>query len=250
MTQPHEHLHDHDHGHTHGHYHYHEHHHELVIPPDAPLIELRGVSYAYPSRPLVLDEMDFTLKQDQRLGIVGPNGAGKSTLFLVAMGLLTPRSGEVWALGKQRKEEKEYREVRANIGLCFQDPDDQLFSPTVLQDVAFGPLNLGLSKDHAIDRAKGVLANLGLEGFEDRITYQLSGGEKRLVSLACVMAMQPVALLLDEPTSGLDQATELRLKQVLGKSDLAFAIISHDREFLEQTCQSIVLLQDGRLESK
>lgn len=230
----------------------HPHHHH---PPrkysgtgDAPILQLKRVIYAYDGRPAVLDGLDFVIKPGDRIGLAGPNGAGKSTLFLVAMGLLTPQAGEVWAFGQKRTKEKEYQEVRANIGLCFQDPDDQLFSPTVLQDVAFGPLNLGLSKDEARHRARQTLADLGLAGFEERITYQLSGGEKRLVSLATVLAMHPVALLLDEPTAGLDQETEARLKKYLAKSNLAWTIISHDREFLRDTCSHIIHMNHGRLE--
>lgn len=215
--------------------------------PGAPLLELRGISFAYPGRPQVLDKLDYILNPGDRVGLVGANGAGKSTMFLVAMGLLKPRAGEVWAFGKKRVEEKDFLEVRARLGLCFQDPDDQLFSPTVLQDIAFGPLNLGLGKEQALARARETLEEMGLEGFEDRITHQLSGGEKRLVSLATVWAMRPDALLLDEPTAGLDQKTEARLKELLAGSHLSWTIISHDRPFLDETCAKVLEMDAGRI---
>ncbi len=211
------------------------------------LLALKDIHFAYHGRPPVLKGLDFSLDQGQRLGILGPNGAGKSTLFLLAMGLIEPQQGEVWALGRRRAGEPDFREVRAALGFCFQDPDDQLFSPTVLEDVAFGPLNLGLGREAAISQAKSTLERLGLAGFEERVTWHLSGGEKRLVSLATVLAMQPKALLLDEPTTGLDEDTQARLERVLEESNLGWAIISHDRGFLERTCPERLELRQGKL---
>jgi cobalt/nickel transport system ATP-binding protein len=137
--------------------------------------------------------------------------------------------------------------VRQNIGLLFQDPDDQLFSPTVLEDVAFGPLNQGKSTSEAKFIAKETLRSLGLSGVEDRVTYKLSGGEKRLVSLATVLAMKPKALLLDEPTTGLDSETTNRLINILNQLDLAYVFISHDMDFIVQTTDSVCGLLNGRI---
>ncbi len=211
------------------------------------LIRLSGIHFAYPERPPVFSGLDFSLAEGQRLGILGPNGAGKSTLFMLAMGLLKPGGGEVWALGAPRRQEKDFREVRTSLGYCFQDPDDQLFSPTVLEDVAFGPLNQGRKKHEALAIVAQTLETLGLAGFEQRVTYHLSGGEKRLVSLATVLAMRPRALLLDEPTAGLDPRTEDRLEGVLAQSGLSWAIISHDHAFLRRTCTALLNLEGGRL---
>lgn len=212
------------------------------------LIELKDVSFAYDGRPPVLREASFSLGPGQRVGIVGPNGAGKSTLFLIAMGLLKPTAGSVWGLGRECRAEKDFRPLRAAVGFCFQDPDDQLFSLTVREDVAFGPLNLGLGREEALAVVSSTLESLGLAGFEDRVTYHLSGGERRMVSLATVLAMQPQALLLDEPTAGLDQATQERLEAVLLGGGLPWAVVSHDQGFLERTCDTVLRMEAGRLE--
>ncbi len=213
------------------------------------LLRLTGIRFAWPEGPPVLDGLDFTLAEGDRLGILGPNGAGKSTMFLLAMGLVRPQAGQIWALGRERIEEADFLEVRAGIGFCFQDADDQLFAPTVLEDVAFGPLNLGKGHHQARHIAERTLERLGLAGFEQRVTWHLSGGEKRLVSLATVLAMEPKVLLLDEPTTGLDEATQARLEEILLNSELAWAVISHDRGFLERTCTRLLRLAGGRLEA-
>ena len=153
------------------------------------VFNLSKIRYAYPGGPLVLNDLDFHLHAGDRIGLVAPNGSGKTTLFHIIMGLLKPLSGTVEAFGEARGAEADFIEVRRRIGLLFQDADDQLFSPTVLEDVAFGPLNLGKSREEAVEVASNTLAFLGLKGFEDRVTYKLSGGEKRLVSLATVLAM-------------------------------------------------------------
>ncbi|KMY68607.1 hypothetical protein AAU61_02940 [Desulfocarbo indianensis] len=213
------------------------------------LIRLEGIDFAYPERPHVFKGLDFSLKKGDRLGILGPNGAGKSTLFLIAMGLLKPGAGSVSLFGKPMLAEKDFQGMRTRLGYCFQDPDDQLFSATVLEDVAFGPLNQGKDKAEVRRLVDNTLKTLGLDGFGPRVTYHLSGGERRLVSLATVLAMQPEALLLDEPTAGLDQETEARLESVLMSSQLSWAIISHDREFLQRTCNTLLHLKNGVLTS-
>jgi cobalt/nickel transport system ATP-binding protein len=212
-----------------------------------PIIELQRVTFGYPERPPVLRDLEFTFSRGQRLGIMAPNGSGKTTLFHLVMGLLKPVSGEVSIFGRVRREEKDFVEVRRRIGLLFQDPDDQLFSPTVLEDVAFGPLNLGKTKAEAAAVARRTLAFLGLNGFENRITFKLSGGEKRLVSLATVLAMEPEVLLLDEPENGLDTQTRTRLMQILRGLDIAYIIISHELDFLTTTTDVIYTMEDGRI---
>jgi len=214
------------------------------------LIRLADITFAYPGRPPVLQGLDFQLKQGDRVGILGPNGAGKSTMFLVAMGFLKPQGGEVFGLGLPCRHERDFRPLRRAVGYLFQDPDDQLFCPTVAEDVAFGPRNLGLSLEQAMVRVEETLEALGLAGYGRRLTYQLSGGEKRLVSLAAVLAMQPQGLLLDEPMNGLDEEHQERLEQVLMESNLSWAMVSHDRALLERTCSVIFCLRDGRLEQE
>lgn len=213
------------------------------------LIGLEKVSFAYPGRPPVFDGLDFSFAVGERIGILGPNGAGKSTLFHLAMGLVKPQAGVVRGLGGPCRQEKEFRELRRQVGYLFQDPDDQLFCPTVAEDVAFGPLNLGLGRHEAQHRVEDTLALLGLEGYGRRVSYQLSGGEKRLVSLAAVLAMRPQALLLDEPSSALDEDHAQRMEQVLLESDLAWVMVSHDWPFLERTCPVILRLVNGSLVS-
>ncbi|MFH1136262.1 MAG: ABC transporter ATP-binding protein [Pseudomonadota bacterium] len=211
----------------------------------APIIRLRGVSFAYNHHRQVLKNLDFDFFEGQRAGLRGVNGSGKTTLFHLIMGLLSPEKGVVEIFGRARARERDFREVRAKIGFVFQDADDQLFCPTVAEDVAFGPLNLGLSHDQARAVVRETLALLGLTGFEDRITYKLSGGEKKLVSLATVLAMKPRLLLLDEPTTGLDEQTTERFIGVLRESGLPYLIISHDRKFLSRTVDAFFRMDGG-----
>lgn len=214
---------------------------------DSPLLNLSNICFRYPGGEPVLDDLDFHLHPGDRIGLVAPNGSGKTTLFHVIMGLLKPDSGTVEAFGRPRQEERDFVEVRRRIGLLFQDADDQLFSPTVLEDVAFGPLNLGKTRDEAIAVSRETLAFLGLENFEDRVTYKLSGGEKRLVSLATVLAMQPEILLLDEPSTGLDVGTKETLVKVLNELDHSLVLISHEFDFLSRTTRNIYTMEDGRI---
>jgi len=212
-----------------------------------PLITLRGIRFGYPQRPEVLKGIDFDFSKGERIGLVGANGSGKTTLFHIIMGLLKPNEGEIEIFGQKRIEERDFRKVREKIGLLFQYPDDQLFSPTVAQDVAFGPLNLGKSREEAMDIVHDTLELLGLSGFENRVTYRLSGGEKKLVSLATVLAMQPDVLLLDEPVAGLDEATTERIIAFLKGSGFSYIIVSHDRDFLLDTTDILYRIKDGHL---
>jgi len=195
----------------------------------------------------VLDHLHLNVYPGERIGILAPNGSGKTTLFHIIMGLLFPQAGTIEIFGEPVRTEKDFREVRKNIGLLFQDADDQLFSPTVLEDVAFGPLNMGKSKPEALAISRQTLSFLGLSGFEDRITFKLSGGEKKLVSLATVLAMSPRVLLLDEPLTGLDQDTQRKLVSILLDIDLTYMVISHDIDFLEATAEKIYTMKDGKI---
>jgi cobalt/nickel transport system ATP-binding protein len=209
------------------------------------MIQLKDIKFKYNSKH-VLDGLNLEIFRGERVGLVGPNGSGKTTLCHIIMGLVFPESGTVEILGKQRSTEADFAEIRGRVGFLFQDADDQLFCPTVLEDVAFGPLNLGKTPEEAKEIVSATLASLKLEGFEDRITYQLSGGEKRLVSLATVLAMEPEMLILDEPTSGLDEATTIRLIDILNESKLTYMVISHDREFISQVTNRTFKLIKGR----
>lgn len=211
------------------------------------LIQLTDINFSYNGGRPVLNGLDFRFIDGCRAGLVGANGSGKTTLFHIIMGLLKPDSGNIEIFGKEIVKEKDFRDVRAGIGFVFQDADDQLFCPTVAEDVAFGPLNLGLSHQETGEVVRETLSILGLEGFENRITYKLSGGEKKLVSLATVLAMKPRMLMLDEPTTGLDENTVDRLVQVLNDINLPYLIISHDKDFLDRTTSRTFKMESGRV---
>jgi cobalt/nickel transport system ATP-binding protein len=161
--------------------------------------------------------------------------------------LLTPTAGTIEFMGKPMVSGEDFAVLRQKIGLLFQDADDQLFSPTVIEDVAFGPLNLGYSREEAREISLQTLAFLGLSDFADRITFKLSGGEKKLVSLATVLAMKPEVLLLDEPTAGLDRKTKARLMEILNHLELSYIIISHEFDFLKETAHHIYTMENGRI---
>lgn len=211
------------------------------------LIELRGIEFGFPNHPPILRGADMVLEPGERLCLTGHNGAGKSTLLRIIVGLLRPASGRVVAFGAERRDESDFHDVRRRAGLVFQDPDDQLFCPTVAEDVAFGPLNLGASRDEAVGIVDRVLERLDLMHLRDRITHKLSGGEKRLVTLATVLAMEPDVLLLDEPTNALDERNEARLTEVLLSLPQAMVIVSHDPHFRRRLGTRTLRLQDGRL---
>lgn len=212
-----------------------------------PLFELTDIRFGYPGHAPVLRGASLALHRGQRLSITGPNGAGKSTLLGIMVGLLRPDAGQVAAFGKPRRQETDFHEVRRRAGLVFQDPDDQLFCPTVAEDIAFGPLNLGKSRAEAIEIVDRILSDLDLTHLRNRITYKLSGGEKRLVTLATVLAMAPEVLLLDEPTTGLDEANEARLVEILHALPQTILLVSHDARFRARIACESLRLTDGRL---
>jgi len=212
-------------------------------------IALERIRFGYDSEKLVLRDVDFILRRGEKVALYGPNGSGKTTLFHIIMGLEKPSAGTVRIFGKERTTERDFREVRRRIGLLFQDSDDQLFSPTVAEDIAFGPFNLGRERSEVRRIISETLSLIGLDGFEERITYKLSGGEKRLVALGTVLAMKPEVLLLDEPVIGLDEEHRDRFTHVLSSSRQSFIIISHDRDFLERVTAKAYRMRDCRIEA-
>jgi cobalt/nickel transport system ATP-binding protein len=210
-------------------------------------LELRDITFHYPTREKpVFSKLNFQLTQE-KIGLVGDNGTGKTTLLQIMVGLLKPDQGDILYAGKLITTDKDFFGLRQRVGMLFQNADDQLFCPTVLEDVAFGPLNLGKSQEEAREISSSTLKRIGLSGFEDRITHQLSGGEKRLVALATILAMEPSILLLDEPTNDLDHEARHRLLDILSGLDQAFLLISHDWDFLAQLCTGYYSLEQGRL---
>jgi cobalt/nickel transport system ATP-binding protein len=202
---------------------------------DHTLIQLEDVRFGYPGRPLLFDGLDFAVREGDRLAVVGANGSGKTTLFHLIVGLQRLSAGRVHAFGGEVARRADYEKVRRRVGFLFQDSDDQLFSPTVREDVAFGPLNLGKPREEAARIVDETLERLDLADYADRISADLSGGEKRLVALATVLAMEPQVLLLDEPANGLDPAARSALVELLARIGGTHVISSHDMEFVRAT---------------
>lgn len=211
------------------------------------IIEMSGIDFSYPGSGQIFKGLDFIFRKGDRIGLLAPNGSGKTTFFHMIMGLVKPESGKLRIFGEPALREQDFLSVRQRIGLLFQDADDQLFCPTVLEDVAFGPLNMGKSKTEALAISRDILAFLGLAGYEKKVTFQLSGGEKRLVSLAAVLAMDPEVLLLDEPLTGLDIRTRRAIHEILQNIDLSYIIISHNIDFLTASTSCIYTLEQGKI---
>jgi len=207
-------------------------------------VELAGVGYRYPGGAAVLRDVTFAVDAGERVALLGANGAGKSTLLLHLNGLLLPASGVV-TVGGIAVGEETLREVRRRVGFVFQDPDDQLFLPTLLEDVAFGPLNDGRAPADAERAAHGMLERLGLDHAAHRAAHHLSGGEKRLASLATVLVMEPEVLVLDEPTAGLDARARRRVVELLAHRDETLVVATHDLDVARSLCERAVILSAG-----
>jgi cobalt/nickel transport system ATP-binding protein len=215
-----------------------------------PIFSLEEIYFAYvdgSTKHEIFKNLNFALYTDDKIGLYGPNGCGKTTFFRLVTGLEKPQAGQVLFYNQPMHTEKDFYRLRCKVGLVLQQAEDQLFCPTVLDDVAFGPLNLGLSRQETGSRVLRTLMDVGLEGFQDRLVHKLSGGEKKLVALASVLAMQPEALLLDEPASGLDEQSTSRILDILKKLPTAI-IISHDKDFLRETSNRILTVIDGMLQ--
>ena len=211
------------------------------------IIQMEKISFSYPNGRVILKDMDFNLKKGQKIGLIGHNGSGKSTFLQILVGLLKASTGNLFFHGTSVKTEKEFRKVREEIGLVFQNSDDQLFSPTVMEDISFGLLNNGMTPEVARHKTLKLLDELDLKGFEDRITYRLSGGEKRLVALSTVLVMEPEVLLLDEPFTGLDESTRDRIIDILNNLDISYIIVSHEFDSLARTTRDICSMEGGRI---
>ncbi|MDR1535836.1 MAG: energy-coupling factor ABC transporter ATP-binding protein [Planctomycetota bacterium] len=207
-----------------------------------PILSLERITFAYPGRPALFREFSLSLGEGERLGLHGPNGSGKTTLLRLIVGLETPQAGGISYRGRLAAGEAELRELRRGVGLVMQNSDDQLFSATVLEETAFGPLNLGLRRREARDRAMETLEGLGLAELAGRATHRLSMGEKKMVALASVLSMRPGALLLDEPAASLDDDSRGRIIDILRRQALARIVVAHDRDFLRQTASTFIRL--------
>jgi cobalt/nickel transport system ATP-binding protein len=209
-------------------------------------IAASGLWYRYPDGRLAVEDVSFTLEEGESLGIIGPNGAGKTTLLHLLAGLCTPERGEVLLLGK-KLDEKNHSDLRRHLGIVFQETEDQLFSPTVFDDVAFGPLNFGLPLEEVRRRVAEALGQVGLSGYESRVPHHLSSGERRRAALATVLSYGPEILVLDEPSSDLDPRGRRELVKLLRATRQARLVASHDFEFILRTCERVLLLEKGRV---
>jgi cobalt/nickel transport system ATP-binding protein len=210
-------------------------------------IDIKGLDFTYPDGKRALCELRFQVAAGETVGLVGPNGAGKTTLFLCLAGVLHGPAGALQVAGLDPCQPAERMQLPARVGIIFQNSDDQLFSTTVGDDVAFGPLNLGLAKDEVRRRVGDALTHVGLAGFEERVPFHLSGGEKRRVAIAGVLAMEPEILLLDEPSMFLDPRGRRELIQFLNTLAVTKIIASHDLDMILDTCKRVVVLDQGRL---
>ena len=198
---------------------------------DEPILELNNIHFAYSDSHVVLEGVELTLFPGDRLHLKGPNGVGKTTLFYIILGLLSPQRGRITLFGNLCTRERDFRAARKKIGFLFQDPDHQLFCPTVLEDVCFGLLNYGLDSPEAVKKAWAILDRLKIKHIAHRPPYRLSGGEKKLVALATILVMEPDLLLLDEPFNGLDKWGRKRIEEILaGFNGDAMIIVSHYEE--------------------
>mgnify|MGYP000887307968 CR=1 FL=1 len=209
-------------------------------------IDIEALRYVYPDGQVALDHVDLTVAPGERIAVLGPNGAGKTTLMLHLNGVLTATSGAVEICGIPLNR-KTVQDIRRRVGLVFQDPDDQLFMPTVAEDVAFGPLNAGLPPDEVERRAASALDRVGMAPVRERPPYRLSAGEKRAVAIATVLAMSPDILLLDEPSSNLDPRGRRRLIELLRSFGHTRIIATHDLELVVDVCSRAILLDGGRV---
>lgn len=208
------------------------------------LLAVRGLAYAYPDGRQALYGVNLSIDRGERVALLGPNGAGKTTLALHLNGILAAGAGSVSVAGLPVTKSN-LTEIRRRVGLVFQDPDDQLFLPTVAQDVAFGPANLGLRGAELQQRVDEALTLVGLPEVADRVPHHLSFGQRRRVAVATVLAMRPDLLVLDEPTSNLDPAARRELAEVLTRLDTTMLMVTHDLPYALQLCPRSVILADG-----
>ena len=214
-----------------------------------PILALKSATLVYAgNKDAVFTGLDFELRAGDRLGIVGENGSGKTSLLMALTGLHTLSSGTLLHNGELVRTKKDLLALRRDVGLVFQNADDQLFSPTVLEDVAFGLLNLGLSRKDARARAEAILSRFGMESLAECAPHQLSGGQKRMVALATTIVMEPKVLLLDEPNNDLDAAGRLMLAEILNNGHFTLAVVSHDLAFLEKVVSQYFKMKQGASE--
>ena len=211
-----------------------------------PVLELNRVAYAYPDGHQALFGVDLHVHRGEKIALLGPNGAGKTTLVLHLNGILFPGTGEVRIAGMPVNQEN-IKQIRSKVGVVFQDPDDQLFMPTVRDDVAFGPSNMGVIGAELTETVDSALAAVGMLEFADRSPQHLSFGQRRRVAIATVLAMKPEILVLDEPSSNLDPAARREIAEILDSLDITMLMVTHDLPYALELCSRSVILSSGTI---
>jgi cobalt/nickel transport system ATP-binding protein len=215
-------------------------------PSTVPVLQVSGLAYAYPDGHQALYGVDLSLARGERVSLLGPNGAGKTTLVLHLNGILEAGEGSVEVSGV-RVTKQTIADVRRQVGLVFQDPDDQLFMPKVADDVAFGLANMGIKGSELTDRVQHALEQVGMAEFADRPPHHLSYGQRRRVAVATVLAMEPEILVLDEPSSNLDPASRRELADIVLSLDITVLMVTHDLPYALELCPRSVVLSDGAI---
>lgn len=210
------------------------------------IVEVKELKFAYPDKTQALQSISFRIHHGESVAIVGGNGAGKSTLLLHLNGYLEPTSGQV-RVGDYPLTRETVREVRRTVGMVFQNPDDQLFMSTVREDVAFGPLNLGLPPDEVDKRVEAALETVSLSHLKDRPPHRLSSGQKRRAAIASVLSMSPDILVMDEPSAGLDPKARRNLIGLLNSFEHTKIIATHDLDMVVDLCERTIVLHDGEV---
>lgn len=215
------------------------------------MLEVKNIKYAYNSEYKALKGVSLKVEKGEMVALLGKNGAGKSTLFLHLNGIFEPDEGLVFIDGEELKyDKKSLLKFRQKVGIVFQNPDDQIFAPTVEEDVAFGPLNLGLSMEEVQDRVEEALARVGMTGFEKKAPHHLSGGQKKRVAIAGILAMKPEVMVLDEPTAGLDPQGVVDLSKLLRELNdegITILISTHEVDLVPNYANRVFVLVDGIL---
>jgi len=210
----------------------------------APAVRVRGLHYSYPDGHMALDGIDLDVEPGERVALLGPNGAGKTTLMLHLNGVLTASAGAV-EIGGTVLARNTLRDIRRRVGLVFQDPDDQLFMPTLAQDVAFGPANFGIEGDALQQRVRRALETVSMSQLADRSPAHMSGGQRRRAALATVLACEPEVLVLDEPSANLDPVARRELAETLTGLDATMLIVTHDLPYAAQLCDRAIIMDHG-----
>jgi cobalt/nickel transport system ATP-binding protein len=210
------------------------------------MIEFQNVDFSYEKDRKVLHDMSFSIGRGESVGLIGANGAGKSTIMKLLLGLLGPDSGKVLIDGIEVKKDT-LGDIRAKLGFVLQNSDNQMFMPTVYEDMIFGPLNYGLPREEADRRVDQVLGRLGLEYLKNRYNHKISGGEKRMAAIATILAMEPEAILMDEPTSALDPYNRRIVINTIKGLPQTRLVASHDLDMILDTCDRVILISGGRI---